>query len=128
MGRFCPIFDWSETGAIQPSTVKNGQNHLSILITKREGCYLLPYLMFPFMNVLAVLFGSAIYFIAITCAICQVVQYWAEKGVSGFTVFKYRLRRLEGQPILTTNQVTYAPLTSGFVIFVSPFSFIIIHK
>ncbi|RVX06887.1 Histone-lysine N-methyltransferase, H3 lysine-9 specific SUVH4 [Vitis vinifera] len=38
----------------------------------------------------------------------EVVQYWAEKGVSGFTVFKYRLKRLEGQPILTTNQVQYA--------------------
>ncbi|XP_043703544.1 histone-lysine N-methyltransferase, H3 lysine-9 specific SUVH4-like isoform X1 [Telopea speciosissima] len=38
----------------------------------------------------------------------KVVQYWAEKGVSGFTVFKYRLRRLEGQPVLTTNQVHYA--------------------
>ncbi|KAL9384865.1 hypothetical protein Peur_021875 [Populus x canadensis] len=34
----------------------------------------------------------------------KVVQYWAEKGLSGFTVFKYRLRRLEGQPLLTTNQ------------------------
>lgn len=37
----------------------------------------------------------------------KVVQYWAEKGVSGFTVFKYRLRRMEGQPVLTTNQVQY---------------------
>ncbi|KAJ0110670.1 hypothetical protein Patl1_02539 [Pistacia atlantica] len=37
----------------------------------------------------------------------KVVQYWAEKGISGFTVFKYRLRRLEGQPILTTNQVHF---------------------
>ncbi|KAK8716906.1 hypothetical protein V6N13_044197 [Hibiscus sabdariffa] len=37
----------------------------------------------------------------------KVVQYWAEKGISGFTVFKYRLRRLEGQPILTTNQVQF---------------------
>ncbi|KAJ4959634.1 hypothetical protein NE237_019544 [Protea cynaroides] len=37
----------------------------------------------------------------------KVVQYWAEKGVSGFTVFKYRLRRLEGQPVLTTNQVYF---------------------
>ncbi|KAF2322964.1 hypothetical protein GH714_032477 [Hevea brasiliensis] len=37
----------------------------------------------------------------------KVVQYWAEKGISGFTVFKYRLRRLEGQPTLTTNQVQY---------------------
>ncbi|KAA8548293.1 hypothetical protein F0562_004722 [Nyssa sinensis] len=38
----------------------------------------------------------------------KVVNYWAEKGVSGFTVYKYRLKRLEGQPLLTTNQVQYA--------------------
>ncbi|KAG2709923.1 hypothetical protein I3843_04G001400 [Carya illinoinensis] len=38
----------------------------------------------------------------------KVVQYWAEKGISGFTVYKYRLRRLEGQPILTTNQVHFS--------------------
>lgn len=38
----------------------------------------------------------------------KVVQYWAEKGLSGFTVFKYRLRRMEGQPILTTNQVQFS--------------------
>ncbi|KAF3435320.1 hypothetical protein FNV43_RR22407 [Rhamnella rubrinervis] len=37
----------------------------------------------------------------------KVVQYWAEKGISGFTVFKYRLKRLEGQPVLTTNQVQF---------------------
>ncbi|XP_042502626.1 histone-lysine N-methyltransferase, H3 lysine-9 specific SUVH4 isoform X2 [Macadamia integrifolia] len=37
----------------------------------------------------------------------KVFQYWAEKGVSGFTVYKYRLRRLEGQPVLTTNQVHF---------------------
>ncbi|KAJ8773101.1 hypothetical protein K2173_028278 [Erythroxylum novogranatense] len=37
----------------------------------------------------------------------KVVQYWAEKGISGFNVFKYRLRRLEGQPLLTTNQVFF---------------------
>ncbi|XVF13830.1 hypothetical protein REPUB_Repub09cG0002100 [Reevesia pubescens] len=37
----------------------------------------------------------------------KVVQYWAEKGISGFTVFKYRLRRLEGQPTLTTSQVQF---------------------
>lgn len=104
MGWFCAIFDWTDTGA-KPSVHAD-------TVAKREGCYLLPYLLFPFMIVLAVLFGSAIYLIAITCAICQVVQYWAEKGVSGFTVFKYRLRRLEGQPILTTHQVTYAPLIS----------------
>ncbi|XP_062105321.1 histone-lysine N-methyltransferase, H3 lysine-9 specific SUVH4 [Humulus lupulus] len=38
----------------------------------------------------------------------KVVQYWAEKGISGFTVFKYRLKRLEGQPLLTTNQVQFS--------------------
>ncbi|XP_020589554.1 uncharacterized protein LOC110030909 [Phalaenopsis equestris] len=38
----------------------------------------------------------------------KVIKYWAEKGVSGFTVFKYRLCRLEGQPTLTTNQVYYS--------------------
>ncbi|KAG0489924.1 hypothetical protein HPP92_006787 [Vanilla planifolia] len=37
----------------------------------------------------------------------KVIKYWAEKGMSGFTVYKYRLRRLEGQPTLTTNQVYY---------------------
>ncbi|WCJ40240.1 Histone-lysine N-methyltransferase H3 lysine-9 specific SUVH4 [Euphorbia peplus] len=37
----------------------------------------------------------------------KVVQYWAEKGISGFTVFKFRLRRLEGQSTLTTNQVHF---------------------
>ncbi len=43
---------------------------------------------------------------SIQCAFyLQVVKYWAEKGLSGFTVYKYRLRRLEGQPLLTTNQV-----------------------
>ncbi|KAI3847899.1 hypothetical protein MKX03_026138 [Papaver bracteatum] len=37
----------------------------------------------------------------------NVVGYWAEKGVSGYTIFKYRLKRLDGQPILTTNQVMF---------------------
>ncbi|XP_075106687.1 histone-lysine N-methyltransferase, H3 lysine-9 specific SUVH4 [Nicotiana tabacum] len=37
----------------------------------------------------------------------RVVNYWAEKGISGFTVFKYRLKRVEGQPVLTTNQVHF---------------------
>ncbi|CDP16741.1 unnamed protein product [Coffea canephora] len=37
----------------------------------------------------------------------KVVNYWAEKGVSGFTVYKFRLKRLEGQPPLTTSQVHY---------------------
>lgn len=35
----------------------------------------------------------------------QVYDHWAEKGISGFTVFKYKLRRLAEQPILTTEQV-----------------------
>ncbi|XP_030484065.2 histone-lysine N-methyltransferase, H3 lysine-9 specific SUVH4 isoform X2 [Cannabis sativa] len=38
----------------------------------------------------------------------KVVQYWAEKGISGFTVFKFRLKRLEGQPLLTTKQVQFS--------------------
>ncbi|XP_077250462.1 histone-lysine N-methyltransferase, H3 lysine-9 specific SUVH4-like isoform X2 [Tasmannia lanceolata] len=37
----------------------------------------------------------------------KVIHYWAEKGVSGYTVYKYRLRRLEGQPALTTDQVHF---------------------
>lgn len=35
----------------------------------------------------------------------QVHNYWAEKGAAGFTVFKYRLKRLPGQPKLISNQV-----------------------
>ncbi|KAI4325106.1 hypothetical protein MLD38_030530 [Melastoma candidum] len=38
----------------------------------------------------------------------KVVDYWPEKGISGFTVFKYLLRRMPGQPILRTNQVQFA--------------------
>lgn len=37
----------------------------------------------------------------------KVVKYWAEKGVSGFTVYKYKLSRVKGQPVLTTNQVQF---------------------
>ncbi|KAI3982140.1 hypothetical protein MKX01_019046 [Papaver californicum] len=37
----------------------------------------------------------------------NVVRYWVEKGVSGFTIYKYRLKRLEGKPVLTTNQVQF---------------------
>lgn len=37
----------------------------------------------------------------------KVDRYWAEKGISGFTVYKFRLRRVEGQPTLTTNQVYF---------------------
>ncbi|PHU27821.1 Histone-lysine N-methyltransferase, H3 lysine-9 specific SUVH4 [Capsicum chinense] len=44
----------------------------------------------------------------------KVVNYWAEKGISGFTVYKFRLKRIEGQPALTTNQVS--PLFIGLVL------------
>ncbi|XP_055804982.1 histone-lysine N-methyltransferase, H3 lysine-9 specific SUVH4 isoform X2 [Solanum dulcamara] len=37
----------------------------------------------------------------------KIVNYWAEKGISGFTVYKFRLKRIEGQPVLTTNQVHF---------------------
>ncbi|XP_010551947.1 PREDICTED: histone-lysine N-methyltransferase, H3 lysine-9 specific SUVH4 isoform X2 [Tarenaya hassleriana] len=37
----------------------------------------------------------------------KVVRYWAEKGISGYTVYKYKLKRLEGQPVLMTNQVNF---------------------
>ncbi|RHN52047.1 putative histone-lysine N-methyltransferase chromatin remodeling SET family [Medicago truncatula] len=37
----------------------------------------------------------------------KVDKYWADKGLSGFTVYKFRLRRVEGQPTLTTNQVYF---------------------
>ncbi|KAJ1262695.1 hypothetical protein BS78_09G129300 [Paspalum vaginatum] len=37
----------------------------------------------------------------------KVVDYWPEKGVQGPLVFKYRMRRLEGQPPLTTSQVLF---------------------
>ncbi|KAI3991515.1 hypothetical protein MKX01_017134 [Papaver californicum] len=35
----------------------------------------------------------------------KVIEYWAEKGASKFTVFKFHLNRIEGQPPLTTKQV-----------------------
>lgn len=37
----------------------------------------------------------------------KVVDYWADKGVSGFTVYKFRLKRLDGQPPLTTKEVSF---------------------
>ncbi|XVF44394.1 hypothetical protein PTKIN_Ptkin02bG0116300 [Pterospermum kingtungense] len=38
----------------------------------------------------------------------KVTDYWNEKGISGFKVFKYRLKRLEGQDQLTSeNQVHF---------------------
>ncbi|KAI7730692.1 hypothetical protein M8C21_032301, partial [Ambrosia artemisiifolia] len=38
----------------------------------------------------------------------KVDKYWAEKGVSGFTVYKFRLKRMEGQPSLMTEQVYFS--------------------
>ncbi|KAL1352566.1 hypothetical protein HN51_016557 [Arachis hypogaea] len=37
----------------------------------------------------------------------KVIKYWAEKGISGFTVYKFQLKRIEGQPLMTTNQVYF---------------------
>ncbi|MCO5601117.1 hypothetical protein L7F22_055236 [Adiantum nelumboides] len=37
----------------------------------------------------------------------KVKKYWAEKGLSGFTVFKFLLSRMEEQPVLTTDQVHF---------------------
>ncbi|GKC87703.1 histone-lysine N-methyltransferase, H3 lysine-9 specific SUVH4-like protein [Tanacetum coccineum] len=34
----------------------------------------------------------------------KVVDYWAEKGLSGFTVYKFKLKRVPGQPQLVTEQ------------------------
>lgn len=45
----------------------------------------------------------------------QVYGHWAEKGISGFTVFKYKLRRLPGQPVLTSKQVHICFLRVEFI-------------
>ncbi|CAN1295900.1 Histone-lysine N-methyltransferase, H3 lysine-9 specific SUVH4 [Linum perenne] len=37
----------------------------------------------------------------------KVEKCWAEKGISGFTVFRYGLKRLKDQPVLTTNQFSH---------------------
>ncbi|KAI3497587.1 hypothetical protein L1887_32991 [Cichorium endivia] len=37
-----------------------------------------------------------------------VSECWPAQGVSGFVVYKYRLKRLQGQPKLTGNQVQYS--------------------
>ncbi|KAK9117704.1 hypothetical protein Sjap_016651 [Stephania japonica] len=37
----------------------------------------------------------------------KVINCWDEFGASGFKVFKYRLKRIDGQPTLTSNQVRY---------------------
>ncbi|KAA3482813.1 histone-lysine N-methyltransferase, H3 lysine-9 specific SUVH4-like isoform X1 [Gossypium australe] len=43
----------------------------------------------------------------------KVTGYWDEKGVSGFKVFKYRLKRLRGQDNLTSqNQLAYITVLS----------------
>ncbi|GJU69195.1 histone-lysine N-methyltransferase, H3 lysine-9 specific SUVH4 isoform X1 [Tanacetum coccineum] len=38
----------------------------------------------------------------------KVVDYWAEEGLSGFTVFKFKLKRVPGQPKLVTEQVFFS--------------------
>ncbi|PWA98204.1 SRA-YDG [Artemisia annua] len=38
----------------------------------------------------------------------KVVNYWAEKGKSGFTVYKFKLKRVPGQPELVTEQVFFS--------------------
>ncbi|WVZ98340.1 hypothetical protein U9M48_043798 [Paspalum notatum var. saurae] len=45
----------------------------------------------------------------------KVVDYWPEKGVQGSLVFKYRMRRLEGQPPLTTSQENFPISTTNLV-------------
>ncbi|KAI3865080.1 hypothetical protein MKX03_017710 [Papaver bracteatum] len=37
----------------------------------------------------------------------KVVKYWEEKGASRYNVLKFQLKRLKGQPPLTSKQVTY---------------------
>ncbi|XP_062230234.1 histone-lysine N-methyltransferase, H3 lysine-9 specific SUVH4-like isoform X3 [Phragmites australis] len=45
----------------------------------------------------------------------KVVDDWVQNGVQGHVVFKYKLKRLEGQPSLTTSEVRFtraeAPIT-----------------
>ncbi|KAJ8759378.1 hypothetical protein K2173_006898 [Erythroxylum novogranatense] len=41
------------------------------------------------------------------CGLYKVIDHRAEKGVSGFTVFKYRLKRLVGQPKVVMDQVHF---------------------
>ncbi|XP_076916315.1 histone-lysine N-methyltransferase, H3 lysine-9 specific SUVH4-like [Bidens hawaiensis] len=44
--------------------------------------------------------------------LCTVSEFWPAEGVSGYVVYKYRLKRLAGQPILTSNQVQYSNVHS----------------
>ncbi|MCL7023814.1 hypothetical protein MKW94_000227 [Papaver nudicaule] len=37
----------------------------------------------------------------------KVIGSWPEKGASGFTVYKFHLKRIQGQTPLTTKQVWY---------------------
>ncbi|KAG8651648.1 hypothetical protein MANES_06G009101v8 [Manihot esculenta] len=41
------------------------------------------------------------------CGLYKVVKHWAEKGISGHNVFKYRLKRLLGQPKVNIDKVHY---------------------
>ncbi|KAG9440355.1 hypothetical protein H6P81_020520 [Aristolochia fimbriata] len=38
----------------------------------------------------------------------RIAEYWEEQGQSRFTILRYRLKRLPGQPPLTTRQVHFA--------------------
>ncbi|KAF5741216.1 histone-lysine N-methyltransferase H3 lysine-9 specific SUVH4-like [Tripterygium wilfordii] len=44
------------------------------------------------------------------CGLYMVENYWSEKGVSGFIIFKYRLRRMERQPKLEIDKVMFSML------------------
>ncbi|RYR04713.1 hypothetical protein Ahy_B06g084489 isoform D [Arachis hypogaea] len=56
------------------------------------------------MLLLLVVVGEMVVKFKISALLCQVIKYWAEKGISGFTVYKFQLKRIEGQPLMTTNQ------------------------
>ena len=47
----------------------------------------------------------------------QVVDTWADEGQRGHLVYKYHLKRMEGQPKLTTNQVYIWPVVQVGVFF-----------
>lgn len=43
----------------------------------------------------------------------QVEGYWGEKGISGFLVYRFRLRRLPGQPDISSNEVHWREYISS---------------
>ncbi|CAI9260691.1 unnamed protein product [Lactuca saligna] len=45
-----------------------------------------------------------------------VVKYWAEKGVSGFYVYKFHLKRMEGQPSLVIDMANLLFLMLGWYV------------